>query len=151
MKRACNLDTVAGAVVVLLSVAVAIGATRFPASTGAVPGPALFPLLLAALWAPLGVGLLVSGWRQQGAIEGGGSASSARQMLVLLGLAVAYALLMPRLGFVSSSALFLALAVGYLGYRHWWRAGALGLSVAFVVFWLFRVVMKVPLPDGWIG
>jgi putative tricarboxylic transport membrane protein len=151
VNRACNLDTVAGAVVVLLSAAVAIGATRFPVSTGAVPGPALFPLLLAALWAPLGVVLLVSGWRQQRAMDGEGNASSSRQMVVLLALAVAYALLLPRLGFVSSSALFLTVAVGYLGYRHWWRAGALGLSVAFVVFWLFRVVMKVPLPDGWIG
>jgi putative tricarboxylic transport membrane protein len=149
MRCRCGLDTVAGAVVVLLSVAVAIGATRFPASTGTVPGPALFPLLLAALWAPLGVALLVSGWRSQP--TAGNDASSSRQMLVLLGLAVGYALLMPRLGFVSSSALFLTLAIGYLGYRHWWRAGALGLSVAFVVFWLFRVVMKVPLPDGWIG
>lgn len=151
MRRRLNLDTAAGAVVVLLSAAVAIGATRFPVATGAVPGPALFPLLLAVLWGPLGLGLLVSGWRQRGGSDEAADGSSLRQMLVLLGLSVAYALLMPWLGFVSSSALFLTVAIGYLGYRHWWRAGALGLSVAFVVFWLFRVVMKVPLPDGWIG
>ncbi len=149
MKGRVGIDAFAGALVVLLSIVVALGAMRFPPSSGPVPGPALFPLLLSALWGPLGLVLLVSGLRQARVVEA--ESSSPRPMLGLLAMSVIYTLLMPWLGFISSTALYLTLTIGFLGYRHWWRAGAVALSAAFLVFWLFRVVMKVPLPDGWIG
>jgi len=151
-----NFETVAGATVVALSGAAAFGALRFPETTGAVAGPAMFPLLVAACWAPCGLALLIAGWRRttpppSGAPAAPESESPVRRMFVLLGLAVAYALLLPLLGFVSASALFLAVTILFLGYPHLWRAGALALSVAFAAFWLFSTVMKVPLPAGWLG
>jgi putative tricarboxylic transport membrane protein len=154
MNRRPNLDTIAGGVVIILSAATALGAARFPAASGAVAGPAMFPLLVAAGWAPCGVALLISGWRVRhpgAAAPAGAGEPPVRRMLALLGLTVGYALLLPLLGFISASALFLTLAIRFLGYRHGWRAGALALAVAFVVFWLFATVMKVPLPAGWIG
>jgi hypothetical protein len=69
----------------------------------------------------------------------------------LLGIAVGYAAAMPLLGFISSSGLFVVLAMRALGYRHGWRAAALGLSAAFAVYGIFGVVMKVALPEGLLG
>ena len=151
-----NLETVAGAIVVALSGAAAIGALRFPETSGAVAGPAMFPLLVAACWAPCGLAVLVAGWRRNVPPPSDAPAAPAseppvRRMLTLLGLAVGYALLLPLLGFVSASALFVTVTIRFLGYRHLWRAGAVALSVAFVVFWLFSTLMKVPLPAGWLG
>ncbi len=149
-----NLDTLSGAAVLVLSGAAALGAACFPATTGAVTGPAVFPWVVSAGWALCGLALVVSGVRGARPVAGAEEKSSeppVRRMLALLGLAVAYALLLPLLGFVSASALFLVLTMRFLGYRHLWRAGAISLSVAFVVFWLFATVMKVPLPAGWLG
>lgn len=149
MRERSATDLCAGAVVVVLAVAAALGAMRFPSSGGAVPGPAMFPLLIAVLWTPFGVSLVISGWR--GAAPGAEESSSMRQMWGLLGLTVGYTALLPVLGFISSSALFLVLSIRFLGYRHGWRAGALALSVAFVVHGLFAGLMNVPLPAGWVG
>ncbi len=148
MKRRVSVDAIAGAIVVMLSMAVAVGAMRFPPTSGTVAGPALFPLLLAAIWGPLGLILLLKHLR---VAPVGQAAAPVRPMVGLLGLSVAYAGVLPLLGFVSASALYLTIAIEFLGYRHRWRAGAVALSLAFLVFWVFRGVMAVPLPDGWIG
>jgi putative tricarboxylic transport membrane protein len=149
MKRRVNLESVAGAAVVAIALGAAVLALRFPAAKGAVPGPAMFPLLIAGLWAALGVALLAIGLR--GTWPAVKEAARPHRALALLALTFAYTAVMPKLGFIATSALFLTLAVRLLGYQHGWRAGALGLSVAFVVYGLFARVMNVPLPAGWLG
>lgn len=94
-------------------------------------------VLILTHWPPAG-----SGPRVQG---------SLRLLLGVSVLTIAYAALMPLLGFISSSALFLTLAARWLGYPHGWRAAAIGLSAAFIVHALFAGMMKVPLPAGWLG
>jgi dipeptide/tripeptide permease len=47
--------------------------------------------------------------------------------------------------------LFVGLALRTLGYRHGWRAAAIGLTAGFVVYLIFGVVMSVPLPEGLLG
>ncbi len=142
-------DAIAGVVVVFLAGAAALGATAFPSSSGAVPGPAVFPLGVAALWLPLGIALFATGLRGNTPVAK--EADPVRSMPGLLALTAGYAGAIPWLGFLTASALYLAIAVGFLGYRHWWRAGAFGLSSAFLVHWIFRGVMNVSLPEGWIG
>jgi putative tricarboxylic transport membrane protein len=95
-----------------------------------------------------GAALIASGVRRT-AVEP--AARAGMRPWVLLALAAGYAAAMPWLGFISSSALFVVLALRALGYRHGWRAAALGLSAAFVVYGIFGVVMNVPLPEGLLG
>jgi hypothetical protein len=66
-------------------------------------------------------------------------------------VALVYVAVMPILGFVSSSALMLVVAIRLLGYRHLWRAGAIAGVVALGLHAVFSGVMKVPLPPGWLG
>jgi putative tricarboxylic transport membrane protein len=145
-----NIDVVTGAGVLATAVAAAVLALRFPATTGAVPGPAMFPLLIAGLWAALGVALLAVGLRGTQVLPAV-AGPSARRPFALLVLTAAYAAAMPVVGFISTTALFLTVALWLLGYRYGWRAGAVGLSAAFLVYGLFAGVMKVPLPAGWLG
>lgn len=144
-----KLDVPAGAAIIVTAALAVAGALGFPAAGGAVPGPAMFPIAIAALWAGFGVVLLVSGWRRVAVATE--EPPAWRGMAGLFGLTAGYAVLMPWLGFIATSALFLTLAVRFLGYRHWWRAGAVALATSFVVFWLFAGLMKVPLPAGWLG
>lgn len=149
MKSWMNSDIIAGGIVIALSALAINGAWRFPAASSVAPGPAVFPLLIAALWMPFGGALIVNGWRQP--TPATGITISVRPMAGLLALTVTYVGVMPLMGFISSSALFLTAAIRLLGYCHLWRAGALALSTAFIVFWLFAGVMNVSLPSGWVG
>jgi len=97
-----------------------------------------------------GLALVLSGVRRTKAAEPTAARAGWRPW-ALLALGVGYAAAMPWLGFVSSSALFVILALRALGYRHGWRAAAIGLSAAFVVYGVFGFVMNVPLPEGFFG
>lgn len=144
-----KIDLLAGAAVMVVA-ALAVGvAARFPSPGGAVPGPAVFPIGMAVLWGVAGLALLVSGVRKTTVAEP--AARAGWRPWALLALAAAYAAAMPWLGFISSSALFVGLALRTLGYRHGWRAAAIGLTAGFVVYLIFGVVMSVPLPEGLLG
>jgi hypothetical protein len=141
-------DRVAGAAVILAAALAIAVAVRFPSAGGAVPGPAAFPIGMAVLWGVSGLALVASGVRRT-TVEPVPRAGV--RPWALLALALGYAAAMPWLGFISSSALFVVLAMRTLGYRHGWRAAAIGLSAAFVVYGIFGVVMSVPRPEGIIG
>ena len=72
--------------------------------------------------------------------------------LALLIVAMAlYAALMPLLGFISASALFIFACLRLFKYRNAVRALAFALLAAFTLHLVFALVMGVPLPRGWIG
>jgi len=148
-NRGTPQDFVTGGVVMLVATVAIVVARDFPSAGGAVPGPAAFSIGMAVLWGLSGVALLVRGMRRTAATEP--VVRAGVRPWALLALGVGYAAAMPWLGSVSSSALFVILALWALGYRHGWRAAAIGLSAAFVVYGVFGFVMNVPLPEGIFG
>lgn len=144
-----KFDRLAGTGVIAAAVLAVGVAARFPSAGGAVPGPAAFPIGMAVLWGVAGLALFLRGMRRKAAAEA--AVRAGVRPWALLALGVGYAAAMPWLGFVSSSALFVILALRALGYRHGWRAAAIGLSAAFVVYGVFGFVMNVPLPEGLLG
>jgi hypothetical protein len=144
-----RFDLLAGvAVIGLATLAIAV-AWSFPSAGGAVPGPAAFPIGMAVCWGVSGVALVASGARRATVAEP--VARVGARPWALLAIAAGYAAALPWMGFISSSALFVILALRALGYRHGWRSAALGLSAAFLVYGVFGVVMKVALPEGLLG
>lgn len=148
-NRGTPQEFVTGGIVMLVAAVAIAAAARFPSAGGAVPGPAAFPIGMAVLWGVSGAALLVSGVRRAAAKEA--AVRAGGRPWALLALGVGYAAAMPWLGFISSSALFVGLALRALGYRHGWRAAAIGLSAAFLVYGVFSVMMNVPLPEGVLG
>ena len=144
-----RIDFLAGAGVIVAATLAVVVAGRFPSAGGAVPGPAVFPIGMAVLWGLSGVALVVSGARGKGTAAPASRAGG--RPWALMALALAYAVVMPWLGFISSSALFVGLALRTLGYGHGWRAAAIGLAAGFLVYLIFGVVMNVPLPEGLLG
>lgn len=147
-NRGTAREFVTGGIVMLVAAVAIVVARDFPSAGGAVPGPAAFPIGMAVLWGVSG-GVLLLGARRAAGVAA--PVPAGGRPWVLLALAAGYAAAMPWLGFISSSALFVVLATRVLGYGHGWRAAALGLSAAFVVYGIFGVVMNVPLPEGLLG
>jgi len=123
-------------------------ALRFPESAGDIPGPALAPMLLAGSLALVAVGLLFR--RVEGnAPEAPGEPWPTLGML--LATMCGYALLMPLFGFISGTAVLLAACLKIFGHPVGVRGWAFALGAAFAIWIVFDKLMRVPLPQGWIG
>lgn len=144
--------------VFLLASGVALWQSRsFPEVTGGVPGPALVPSLLAIVLGIIGIFLLFKAWREVSAGQPRGEGEEASPHIpwgrfgAMLLLIVAYLVLMPRLGFISTTVLFLVASLYCFGYRGGVQAWAFGFAAAFILYGVFAKIMNVPLPAGWLG
>lgn len=70
------------------------------------------------------------------------------RLLLMTALLFAYALLMPRLGFLAASGLFLFSSLSWLWRRPWWAALGVALFSLLAVHLLFRRLFQVVLPQG---
>lgn len=138
-----------GAVMLIAAVLVIVDALRLPETSEAV-GPAAVPLPVGVLLGVVGAALLV----QARAQFGGASRETAWQpgaLLRLLGMVVAlvaFAVLLPVLGYVVSSAALFVVAAMLLGAPRFWGTVAYGWALAVIVFLVFDRLIGLSLPTG---
>ena len=126
-----------------------IDALRLPETSEAV-GPAAVPLPVGVLLGVVGVALLVQARVELGAAVPGPAWQPRAGLLVLAMVAalVAYAVLLPLLGFVVTSAALFVVAAILLGAPHFWRTVAYGWALAAIVFLVFDRLIGLTLPTG---
>ncbi len=73
---------------------------------------------------------------------------AGRTMAILVGWALAYALLIRPLGYLLMTTLFIVGASTLLGWRRWGVALGVALAFAGASYYLFTVVLSVTLPSG---
>ncbi|MDR7522702.1 MAG: tripartite tricarboxylate transporter TctB family protein [Armatimonadota bacterium] len=113
-------------------------------------GPAFFPRLLALALGSCAVAL---SWRSiRGRSDPGPLPPvQARLFLATLGLTVAYALLLPSLGYLLATPLYVVAVVGVLGYRHPGGLAAAAVGITGVLYLVFVRALKVLVPMGPLG
>jgi putative tricarboxylic transport membrane protein len=138
-----------GAVMLLAAVLVVVDAVRLPETSEAV-GPAAVPLPVGVLLGVVGAALLVQARVRLGqAVEG--PAWQPRAGLRLLGMVaaiVAFAVLLPVLGYVLTSAGLFTAAALLLGAPRHWHTPAYGWALAAIVFLVFDRIIGLTLPSG---
>jgi putative tricarboxylic transport membrane protein len=148
-RGAVLASAVLGTLMVLLAAVVLIDAARLP-DTDATVGPEAAPILVGVLLAAAGATLAV---RSVLALRGMAAGEALpRERLVRLGamvaLLVAFALLLPFLGYVLTSAALFTGAALLLGAPNPWRTLAYGWTLAAVVFLVFDRLIGLTLPTG---
>lgn len=68
-------------------------------------------------------------------------------LLVISGL-VGYLLFINFTGYLLTSIALVVFMSWVMGERRWWFNGVLGLGSGFLTYWLFWIIMRVPLPRG---
>jgi hypothetical protein len=142
-------------VVALCSLLVAAGylweAFRMPLGTMVSPGPGLAPILVGLLIAVLSLALLAQAWLQREKWEDAvilpAGAPGRRVVVVWIGL-LAYAMLVNVLGHLLMAAILSAACLRVLGMRRWRDAILLSMFLSVASFYLFAVLLDVPLPEG---
>jgi len=148
-RRTVRASALFGGLMVLASVLVVVDAARLP-ETSAVLGPAAVPLPIGLLLGAVGAGLLVQA-RLAFATAVRGPETPPRAGWRVAGLAavlVAFALLLPVLGYVVSSAGLFTAAAMLLGAPRAPRTFAYGWALAALVFLVFDRVIGLTLPAG---
>ena len=130
----------------LLAIGYLLAARRYPLDTLATPGPGIFPLIA-------GVGLLaVALWQLAAraatrAADGPPAAPLHRAAPAITGVVlILYALAFPRIGFLASSFVLVAVVSRLMGRAGWWRPAALALGITAASHVVFARWLGVSLP-----
>ena len=148
-------NAISGVIFLLIAIIAFVHSGNFPAMPGVPYGPSLFPRLVACAMALASVLLIVSGLRQlprRKWIELADWAYQPRSYILffsVIGAVVAYLLLAERLGFLTLSIVILIFLFNVSrGLRRWKSNVVIALVFSVLIFSLFSLVLRVPLPYG---
>ena len=140
-------DRITAALLLAFSAAFAAGALKYYTWWGdSGPGSAFLPFWLSLVMGALALGLLLrapvagSEWLP--------GRTGAQRVLAVLGVTVAFVVLMQVIGMIVGIALFLAVLMRYLERQPWWLTLVVSLAAAGVNWLVFEHWLRVPLPQG---
>ena len=135
---------------VVLSIVLAVQSFRYPADS------AFFPRVLSILLLLLSLLLLIRAFWQPpredrtGGIRGNSFSLMKSPQIVVFGSATLYIAVIPVLGFLVSTALFLFGSILFLDRRKLIVAAIYGICFSAAIYFVFHAVLGVTLPRGWL-
>lgn len=126
-----------------------VNAWPLPPGTIARPGPGFYPMAVALFGIAVALAWVVSAFRRTPVALGGATLDRRSQTRVsaTAGLLVGFCLLLPWTGYPVAALLFTALMLRGLG-ASWISSLIVGLSSAVVSYYVFAMLLGVPLPRG---
>jgi len=124
--------------------------TTFPSGPGGVPGPGVFPIIIAVALILVALVVMVNYARSKDnkPVDWVGE-GNRRTYLSLLAM-IAYVFLLPIVGFLTMTTLFLTGIIKWYGRRSWWLSALIALLISGVIFVLFQFVFRVRLQFGFL-
>jgi len=150
MRAGARREVVAASVLIAVGAAYAVLTAGLPNRTlPNTPGPSFFPWLIAGAVLLLSIALLAQGLLARGrpAPDRVRVAGLARRGIALCCFAV-YLAVLPTAGFLWASIPFFAALAAIYGGRGWAVLGAASLVVPAALFYLFREIFRILLPEA---
>ncbi len=138
---------------VVCGAAIVVAALQLPVGRIARPGPGLFPLLLGATLAGLGLALLLqaTGTEAFAARSFWADASGGRRVVEVIAVLLIYSFAVEPLGFLAATFLLLAFLFRVtFGFR-WGISLAAAAGISLVSHLVFVTWLRVNLPPGWLS
>ncbi len=144
-------DYISGIAGLLVSLYVLLEAMSFSYTEDGLAGnPAMYPIALAFLLAMLSLALLLMAMKRKEKV----SFSINRELCIKVGIFMAamvlYALLIGIVGFCLTTLAFTVFMINYLGGSRK-QSIIYGVPFTIVVYLSFSMLLKVPLPKGFVG
>jgi len=122
----------------------------YPPSNHGVPGPGMFPIIIASLIILSSLSLFITTLRMGKEADTSVDLKSKNVMNVyvtMVGL-VLYFILLPLVGFVTTSIVMLILYIKWFSKRPWWKTVLISVIFVLAIFFLFGSVLNVPMRFG---
>ena len=128
------------------------GALGYRRGTMDQPGPGLYPLFVGVLLVVASIGSIVTDLVNpaQGELEIPKGKDLGR-MLTVLGAAAAYVLLLPYAGHLLSAIMLIFIVLHAMGLTSWPMKIGFTIGLALGSYYLFDILLMVPLPKGFLG
>jgi hypothetical protein len=135
--------------VVAASGAYLLSALALPSGTPARPGPGFFPLAIGAFGAVMALVWTASAFRRSptAALDHGTSVEGFGRVVATAGALVGFCVLLSWVGYPVAALVFVVMLLRWLG-AGWRSALVIGVASAAASYYLFGVLLDVPLPRG---
>lgn len=141
-----HTDKVASGLIFLLTAAIFYLTTDFPSGYGAT-GPAFFPRVIVGLMSVFALVQLVKAIRSEPRTQEL-SRSTVKTVAVAAALVVGYLLVMPYLGFLVGTVVFLLVSMHFSGVDGFRTSLPVSIGVAIALYYIFVQFLRVPLPES---
>lgn len=126
-------------------------ARKLPFGRVSAPQPGFFPLILSVLLVIISVLVLGQSRKARGEDSGAWSEMSWKKIGLALGALFTFALLFESLGYLVTTFLFVTFLMRAVDREKWRLAIAVAFSASFISYLLFGLLLKTPLPVGFLG
>ena len=136
----------------ILSSIYLVGALGYPMGTMDQPGPGRYPVFVGILLLIASAGSLVDTLLKpaEGIVEWPRGRDFGRVLAVTAGTA-AYAIMLPYAGHLIASVVTIFVVLHTMGLHSWPAKIGLAIAIALSSYYLFDVILNVPLPKGVLG
>jgi putative tricarboxylic transport membrane protein len=143
---------VVDAIAFALSIIYFATALGYPMGTLAQPGPGRFPVIVGALLIIASIGSFFGDWLKPtpGEVSLPKGKELGRVIAIIAG-AIAYVIILPYVGHVLSSMVLVFVVLQSMGLSSWLSKIGITIAVALGSYYLFDVLLQVPLPKGILG
>lgn len=145
--KVSHTDEIGSVLLLLLAAGIFVVTGDFPQGPGET-GPDYYPRMIAVLIAFFALVQLGRSRYEDAARSHEIELPIAKRVIATLALIVVYVLLMPWLGFVTSTALFLVVAMRYSGVRSHLQMLAVAVGLTLILYYTFVVLLRIPLPES---
>ena len=136
----------------ILSILYLVGALGYSMGTSEQPGPGRYPLMVGALLIIASIGSLISNFLKpaEGELKLPKGKNLGRVLAVIAGSA-AYVVLLPYAGHLLASVVTVFVVLQSMGLSSWPAKIGFTIAIALSSYYLFDVILNVPLPKGVLG
>lgn len=147
MKKANFIVSGVFAAFAIVIIVISLG---YPPSNHGVPGPGMFPILLAGLIliSALTLALLTLRMPKEKDTEIDLRSKNVLNVYITMAGLIVYVILLPLIGFIVTSSIMLTLYIKWFGKRSWWKCILIGVLFSIGIFLLFGSVLNVPMRFG---
>jgi putative tricarboxylic transport membrane protein len=133
-----------------LAVFIIVLSLTYPPSNHGVPGPGMFPIIIASLIILSSLSLFLTTFRMSKEADTSVDLKSKNVLnvyITMVGLML-YFILLPLVGFVVTSTVMLILYIKWFSKRPWWKTILISVIFVLAIFFLFGSVLNVPMRFG---
>ena len=140
-----SVDRILGIGAVLLAIPVGVASWGFGLGSPKSPGAGFWPLVIALTMVGLGITLIL---RPTPNAPTAGGGSRWGKFVVSLGTFAFYVAALEPLGYLLTTAVMLFVQLRWVESRSWRSSAAIAVLAAVISLIVFRVLLKVTLPEG---
>jgi putative tricarboxylic transport membrane protein len=151
-----KVDRICGIILSIVGAGVLLSSLSYPIGTLQKPGGGFFPLIASVMLLGLSALLTFQSFTNK---DGEKSVDlpffpgreAAKRILFVFAALLGYRYIFPVIGFALVTGIFIFFLARFLGYFSWKTSIFFAVATAVVSYYLFQVVLKVPMPTPLIG